>query len=170
MMQIVEQGLGSGLMKVEGDGRMEPVALPLVTVLDAVTNEAQNGWVFVGSRAGAQAELLYEMKLGDAPTTLKVPALAPEHVKTATAKRIAWKSDRFTIDGLLYLPPEATAKRVPLIVNVHGGPLGAFTERPSPFIDFLVGLGWAVLEPNPRGKYRAWREICRGKQERSGWR
>ena len=151
VLQIVEEGLGTRLAKVGKDRRMNRVALPLATVWDAVTNEAQSGWVFVGSRAGAAAELVYEAKLGDAPTTLKVPGLQPEHVKTAVAKRVSWKSDRFTIDGLLYLPPEAATKRVPLIVNVHGGPLGAFTERPSQFIDFLVGQGWAVLEPNPRG-------------------
>jgi dipeptidyl aminopeptidase/acylaminoacyl peptidase len=40
---------------------------------------------------------------------------------------------------------------VPLIVDVHGGPFGAFENRNDAFAAFLVGHGWAVLRPNPRG-------------------
>jgi hypothetical protein len=40
---------------------------------------------------------------------------------------------------------------VPLVVDVHGGPLGAWADSYSPFTNFLVGRGWAVLRANPRG-------------------
>jgi dipeptidyl aminopeptidase/acylaminoacyl peptidase len=40
---------------------------------------------------------------------------------------------------------------VPLVVEVHGGPLGAYDDRFDPFVDFLAGRGWAVLRANPRG-------------------
>jgi dipeptidyl aminopeptidase/acylaminoacyl peptidase len=36
-------------------------------------------------------------------------------------------------------------------VDVHGGPFGAFENRNDAFVAFLVGHGWAVLRPNPRG-------------------
>ena len=49
------------------------------------------------------------------------------------------------------MPPEASSGKVPLIVDVHGGPTGAFEDRFDPFIVWLVGQGWAVLRPNPRG-------------------
>jgi dipeptidyl aminopeptidase/acylaminoacyl peptidase len=39
----------------------------------------------------------------------------------------------------------------PLGVAEQGGPLGAWTEGYSPFTQFLIGHGWAVLMPNPRG-------------------
>lgn len=56
------------------------------------------------------------------------------------------------IEGLVYLPPTASAtNRVPLIIDVHGGPSGFWSDSYSPFVDFLVGHGWAVLRPNPRG-------------------
>ena len=53
--------------------------------------------------------------------------------------------------GLLYLPPAASTSKVPLILFVHGGPAGRFAETYSAFVQFLVGHGWAVLMPNPRG-------------------
>ena len=64
---------------------------------------------------------------------------------------LQWKSGDLTIDGRLYLPPEAAKQHVPLIVEVHGGPLGAYSDAHEPWIDFLLGHGWAVLRTNPRG-------------------
>src|SRR4029079_17014713 len=60
-------------------------------------------------------------------------------------KVISWKSDEFTIEGLLTLPPEDVA-RPPyrLLVHPHGGPHG----RQTPGFDFTVQLfaanGYAV--------------------------
>jgi dipeptidyl aminopeptidase/acylaminoacyl peptidase len=64
---------------------------------------------------------------------------------------LKWKSDGLTIEGLLYLPPQAESAHVPLVVDVHGGPTGAFEDRYDAFVQFLIGHGWAVLRVNPRG-------------------
>ena len=97
-------------------------------------------------------ELLYSTALDSAPKRLSIPSLAPEYMKSVGAKRIQWKNEGLAIDGLLYLPPGASQSApVPLIVDVHGGPLGAYHDRYDPFVDFLVGHGWAVLRCNPRG-------------------
>jgi len=64
---------------------------------------------------------------------------------------VKWQSDGMTIEGLLYLPPEAATRKVPLVVDVHGGPLGAWEDRYEEWTGFLVGHGWAILRPNPRG-------------------
>jgi dipeptidyl aminopeptidase/acylaminoacyl peptidase len=71
---------------------------------------------------------------------------------------VSWKSkDGREIEGLLTLPPGYTpGKRVPLILNIHGGPAGAFNES---FVGSLgiypiaafASRGWATLRPNPRG-------------------
>ena len=67
-------------------------------------------------------------------------------------KVISWKSDEFTIEGLLTLPPEGVAKPpYRLLVHPHGGPHG----RQTPGFDFTVQVfaasGYAVLQPNFRG-------------------
>ncbi len=64
---------------------------------------------------------------------------------------MSWKSGAFTVEGLLYMPPSTGSAKVPLIVDVHGGPFGAWENRHDAFAAFLVGHGWAVLRPNPRG-------------------
>src|SRR6201992_545554 len=67
------------------------------------------------------------------------------------SKPVTWKRADFTIEGLLYLPPQASSGKVPLVVNVHGGPRGQFTDAYSPLTNLLLGQGWAVLVTNPRG-------------------
>ncbi|MCA1628927.1 MAG: S9 family peptidase [Acidobacteria bacterium] len=71
---------------------------------------------------------------------------------------VRWKSaDGREIEGLLTYPVGYTAgRRVPLILNVHGGPAGVFqqtfigTRGAYPLAAF-ASRGYAILRPNPRG-------------------
>jgi dipeptidyl aminopeptidase/acylaminoacyl peptidase len=71
---------------------------------------------------------------------------------------IRWKSpDGREIEGLLTYPiGYAPGAKVPLILNVHGGPAGVFQEsfvgsRGVYPIATFAARGFAVLRPNPRG-------------------
>ena len=71
---------------------------------------------------------------------------------------IQWKAkDGQEIEGLLTLPVNYDkTKHYPLILNIHGGPSGAFNETfigasgLYPIASFAA-RGWAVLRANPRG-------------------
>jgi dipeptidyl aminopeptidase/acylaminoacyl peptidase len=60
--------------------------------------------------------------------------------------------DGLVIHGYLTLPAGAAGKRVPLIINPHGGPYGIrdFWGYNSE-VQFLASRGYAVLQPNYRG-------------------
>ncbi|HEX9930210.1 MAG TPA: S9 family peptidase [Pyrinomonadaceae bacterium] len=71
---------------------------------------------------------------------------------------IRWKSkDGKEIEGLLTYPVNYQAgQRVPLILNIHGGPAGVFQQsfiggRGVYPIASFAARGYAVLRPNPRG-------------------
>jgi dipeptidyl aminopeptidase/acylaminoacyl peptidase len=72
---------------------------------------------------------------------------------------LTWKSKdgKFDIEGLLTYPVNyRDGSRVPLILNVHGGPAGvfaqSFTGAPSIYmLQTFAQQGYAVLRPNPRG-------------------
>ncbi|MCY7346785.1 MAG: S9 family peptidase [Pyrinomonadaceae bacterium] len=71
---------------------------------------------------------------------------------------IRWKSkDGREIEGLLTYPVNYRAgTKVPLILNVHGGPAGVFQQnyiagRGSYPIAAFASKGYAILRPNPRG-------------------
>jgi dipeptidyl aminopeptidase/acylaminoacyl peptidase len=71
---------------------------------------------------------------------------------------VRWKaSDGLPIEGLLTYPVGyTTGKRFPLLVVVHGGPTGVFTQSfigmPNPYpIAIFAARGYAVLRCNVRG-------------------
>lgn len=71
---------------------------------------------------------------------------------------LAWEApDGTPVEGLLTYPVDyEEGTRVPLILNVHGGPAGvfaqSFTGAPSIYmIQYFAQEGMAVLRPNPRG-------------------
>jgi len=67
-------------------------------------------------------------------------------------KRITWRSsDGLEIEAWLYLPALAEGAKAPLILEVHGGPSLAWGDGYTHEFQVLVGLGYAVLAPNPRG-------------------
>ena len=71
---------------------------------------------------------------------------------------ISWKStEDLEIEGLLTYPVGyEEGKRYPLLLVIHGGPMGVFTEsfdgNPGTYpIAAFAARGYAVLRPNPRG-------------------
>lgn len=77
---------------------------------------------------------------------------------TGRTEVIRWKSkDGKEIEGLLTYPVGyQTGQRVPLILNIHGGPAGVFQQTflggrgVYPLATFAA-RGYAILRPNPRG-------------------
>jgi dipeptidyl aminopeptidase/acylaminoacyl peptidase len=70
-----------------------------------------------------------------------------------SAENVSWTApDGTSIEGILCTP--AGAGPFPLVLNVHGGPIGAYQRSWSPggyAVPLLVSRGYAVLLPNPRG-------------------
>ncbi len=71
---------------------------------------------------------------------------------------VHWKSkDGREIEGLLTYPTNYQAgTKVPLILNIHGGPTGVFQQsfiggRGSYPLATFASRGYAILRPNPRG-------------------
>ena len=74
---------------------------------------------------------------------------------------ISWKSDGFTIEGVLLLPVNYQAgKRYPLLVVAHGGPTGAYTDG------YRVSYGDGRPELGRRGMGRPLSESARQQQLR----
>jgi dipeptidyl aminopeptidase/acylaminoacyl peptidase len=91
------------------------------------------------------------VQITKANTHFKMPPLGRTEV-------IRWKAkDGREIEGLLTYPVGHQAgQRVPLILNIHGGPAGVFQQTfiggrgVYPLASF-ASRGYAILRPNPRG-------------------
>ncbi len=153
LVALAGMGTHSMPVRIAADGKVAPAAVDLgaAVVSGLNTNRKQTGWVWLADAGGQPTTLCYARRLGDACSRLSTPDLDPAGLRSVKPELVRWTSDGFTIEGLLYLPEIAAGAKVPLIVDVHGGPFGAFEDRNDPFVAFLVGHGWAVLRPNPRG-------------------
>jgi dipeptidyl aminopeptidase/acylaminoacyl peptidase len=87
----------------------------------------------------------------------RVQAL-PEHASLGRTEVIRWKApDGVAVEGLLTYPVGyEKGRRVPLLVVVHGGPTGVFTQSfigmPNPYpIPVFAARGYATLRCNVRG-------------------
>jgi dipeptidyl aminopeptidase/acylaminoacyl peptidase len=80
-------------------------------------------------------------------------------LKTARTEIISWKSKdgKFDIEGLITYPEKYQGgKKYPLMLNIHGGPAGVFSQNytgaSSPYpLQAFASEGYAVLRVNPRG-------------------
>lgn len=70
----------------------------------------------------------------------------------AEMKPVTYKSrDGLTINGYLSLPLGIEHKKLPVVINPHGGPWARDQWGFNPEIQFLVNRGYAVLQMNFRG-------------------
>lgn len=123
--------------------------MPVVSGMHS--DRKQQKWVYEASSATVPPSIFITDSPEKPGTRLTQPDLVPASWTAVPSKRLTWNRAGFTVEGLLYLPPQAASGKVPLVVNVHGGPRGQFTDAWSPLTNLLLGQGWAVLITNPRG-------------------
>ncbi len=69
-----------------------------------------------------------------------------------TPEHVTWTSaDGLTIRGLLYTPEQTVPGQHPLVLSIHGGPVGQTLASWQGHVQYLVGRGYVVLAPNYRG-------------------
>jgi len=140
--------------------------------IDAGTGEYKqltdvSGSLQVNSFSKDRKKMVYSFSDFDTPTdiyTSPVEEFKPirltnanpwieEDILLASMKVIRWKSVKdFEIEGLLHLPAGYTeGSRLPLMLNIHGGPAGCFTNSFRESYHIYAGLGYAALSPNVRG-------------------
>ena len=85
---------------------------------------------------------------------VKLADLSPwlDENNMAEMKSISYKSrDGLTINGYLTLPKGRSPKKLPVVVNPHGGPWVRDYWGFNPEVQFLANKGYAVLQMNYRG-------------------
>lgn len=150
VIQAVQLGTRTTYFRIHGD-KVEAIRFQVPVVSDLDGRSTHGGWVWLGQSGAQPTTLYYAKQLGGAAKVLQTPDLLPARWPPATSRIVRWSNDGLSLEGLLYLPPQSAGHEVPLIIDVHSGPTGAWQDSFDPLIEFLLGHGWAVLRPNPRG-------------------
>lgn len=79
------------------------------------------------------------------------------------SRTIQWRSrDGLEIEGILTVPAGHSRGELPLLLHIHGGPAGVFTNTFNPRSHVWAGLGYVQLSPNVRGSSGYTDELLRG--------
>lgn len=138
-----------------GEGVFRSTAVATAADVMAFTHETpEMPWdVFAAdlARGGGAAAAFEPRRLTDLHKDVARPAMGKTSVLT-------WSSpDGTPVEGLLTLPVDyEEGRRYPLVLNVHGGPAGVYSETftgaPSIYmLQYFAQEGFAILRPNPRG-------------------
>jgi len=129
--QLSQRGGSTGVTEISRDGK-------IVGAMSAAKRPTE--------LYTASADFSSPKALTDHNAWLKDYALADTEV-------VKWKSkDGTDVEGLLTKPAGYEAgKKVPLLLNPHGGPTGASLNNFTGTVQVLAANGFAVLQPNFRG-------------------
>jgi len=153
------KGTGTAIYEVDVASRTLKLIKESGAVLSGIsmTNDG-SGHAFVIQSSSKPPEVGF-IKFGEEKMTRVSRANAEsEQIPVGRTEVIKWKSkDGREIEGLLTYPNNYVAgTKVPLILNVHGGPAGVFNQsfvggRGVYPIATFAQRGFAILRPNPRG-------------------
>ena len=171
VLKAVSTGVKTTAIRLKPNaGATEMLKFPTPLAGSFQTNAKQTGWVFLGASSTQPTTIYYTADLGQTPRAIAVPKTTPDNARTVEPRLIRYPSEKFTIEGLLYLPSDAGSKKVPLVMDIHGGPSGAFQDGYDPFVAYLNGQGWAVFRPNIRGSSNYGAAFVAANKNRPWWR
>lgn len=149
ILALAAVGFGTEALQIGRDGKATPVAgLPPVVSDLAVTRA---GYAVVAATTTQGAEVWIAPTAGQ-PARLTHFNAARDALDPVPLERFTWRSfDGLRIEGGLLLPRSRAGGRVPLVVLVHGGPTGAWTDGYETWGQLLAARGYAVFYPNIRG-------------------
>ncbi len=153
------KGTGTQIYALDvATNRIEEIKTSAAVYTAIALNRSGNTFSFVrqtpdtpGDAFVASVSDFMPVQISHVNADLKTPPMGRTEV-------IRWKSkDGKEIEGLLTYPVAyQNGQRVPLILNIHGGPTGVFQQtfiggRGVYPIATFASRGYAILRPNPRG-------------------
>ncbi|MGH9755815.1 MAG: S9 family peptidase [Blastocatellia bacterium] len=156
-----------------GEARGTTTAISAINVETGAITDIEKGRAVYGGVNLNHARTMFGMTMQNNDTAVeacvtRADSFAPAKVSAVNAdlpkpplgkmEVVRWKSsDGMEIEGILNYPANhKTGERVPLLLVIHGGPAGVFTQNfaagPSLYPTAVFNAhGYAVLRGNPRG-------------------
>ncbi|HSS48895.1 MAG TPA: S9 family peptidase, partial [Thermoanaerobaculia bacterium] len=144
-----QAGFGSAFYEVTLDGKATPRERLSVHPGDFALSPS-GALAFVGQSTTSAPEVWLAAP-GAKPQPVTTFNASWKDVPLAAPEILKYRSfDGLEIEAALLRPP-GLAGRAPLVVLVHGGPTGRWSDAFNPWSQLLASRGYAVLMPNVRG-------------------
>lgn len=150
LMAVVADGFRSRIERIDADGTPSPA-------VDAPTNPSaysmRGGTLAFVAETATEAPEIWLSVAGKAPTKATTLNSGWKHPPLVPLKMLTYRSfDGTPIEAALLVPPKgSTGVEPPLVVLIHGGPTGRWSDRFESWGQLLVSRGYVVFYPNIRG-------------------
>ncbi|MBL8962234.1 MAG: S9 family peptidase, partial [Gemmatimonadetes bacterium] len=149
------EGLTSKLYKVSpSGGKPQEISFGKEFVYGNFSATADGSrWVVTGGTLSEPGIVYLTGTDGAQPRRIFADHQRMSEYRVARAEPLTWKgADNWDIEGILTYPLDYTpGTKVPLILQVHGGPHGRFSADFNASAQSWAARGYAVLQGNPRG-------------------
>lgn len=143
-------GVAMRLYRVSVDGTT-PVPLTGTGGSVEAFSVARTGRIAYAWSTPTQPTEIYLLDPGGRPWQItRVNNISPD-LSIAPTRYVQWSDGGHTLHGQLTIPDSADLKRVPLVIEPHGGPQCADDSSFSPFAQYLASNGYAYFRPDPSG-------------------
>jgi dipeptidyl aminopeptidase/acylaminoacyl peptidase len=148
----VQRGFASTIALIASDGRAR--TLDAIDVNPLAFARSPGGTVAYVGETTTRAPELWLQDVGAAPRKITAINDAWGTIPLTAPRFLKYKSgDGVEIEAALLTPsdPAPSSQPLPLVVLVHGGPTGRWSDSFEPWGQVLASRGYAVLYPNIRG-------------------
>ena len=148
-LSLVQKGFHQRLYRLSDKGDVVPY--PIQANMTSFDVSLDGTLLFVSGSATRLPEIWLAAKKQQ-PRQVSHFNRALDSMALAAPKLFTYKSfDGTPVEAALYKPSGSEGKLLPLVVLIHGGPTGVFSDNYAPWIQLLVQKGYAVFCPNIRG-------------------
>lgn len=150
------EGTGAVLWRQPLQGKPQRLQTGSLSQIESLSGSQNAELAFIGSDSHTAPELYYMPSTHGVPRRLTNFNARITDLRLGKVETVRWTLDGFSQNGVLTYPPDYDAKKkYPLVLVVHGGPMGVSTEAlgdfEGPFAHMLAARGWLVFRPNYRG-------------------
>ena len=151
LLALGQTGFSTSLFLVSQDGKADRLQTPAVTVTDVAL--ARSGTLAFVGQTTVEAPEVFVGTTSDRAERASHFNDRPAALALVRPEFLRYKSfDGVDIEASLLVPAgRQQTDKVPLVVMVHGGPTGRWTDTYDSWGQVLVSHGFAVLYPNIRG-------------------
>ena len=158
------QGTNNNLYRLDlGNGRVEQVTEHVGSLSPSSFSKDRSMMAYVAQDWDTPPDVWAGPTTGDDGTKLTDanPWIVTDLVM-GESRLIQWDSrDGMEIEGILTVP-QGVSEDLPLLLHIHGGPAGVFTNTFNARAHVWAGLGYAQLSPNVRGSSGYTDDLLRG--------
>jgi dipeptidyl aminopeptidase/acylaminoacyl peptidase len=134
------------------DGAARQLDVGSVIELSDLTVSESGALAFIGVESRHPPELYVMSSINAKPRRLTRFNEHFAHANLGRAETIKWRLDGFEQTGVLIYPPDfKEGQKLPLVLDIHGGPEATASEGFDLFDQILAAQGWMIFKPNYRG-------------------